>query len=205
MGAKQFRDLPIGAVFVMDRGIETGLSFGLNEPGFRRYVKIGVRKYRAVANATPTYTVGTVHAKVWQPNAQPGEYSPMAGLRVWFDEYNRLADELRIFREVGGTDINYPERLRHARDIAAARLAGYAGQVFPNQTDTEWLAEFFEFEVCGECGWGVDRHAVGPDPLGNRHAYCVDPIPNEFSDLAAVAELTRRMAISTSQEISTSD
>jgi hypothetical protein len=41
-------------------------------------------------------------------------------------------------------------------------------------TDTEWLAQLFEFELCAECGQDADAHTVGLDPLGKRHAWCVD-------------------------------
>lgn len=61
----------------------------------------------------------------------------------------------------------------------------------------QWLAELFEFEVCAECGWDADRHIVSPDPLGNHHAWCADPIPDELSDMDAERELARRVAIST--------
>jgi hypothetical protein len=44
-------------------------------------------------------------------------------------------------------------------------------------TDQQWLELMFEFEFCEECGGDVADHVVGPDPLGNRHAYCLlDPI-----------------------------
>ncbi|MGH3989110.1 MAG: hypothetical protein ACRDTZ_17640 [Pseudonocardiaceae bacterium] len=67
--------------------------------------------------------------KVDQPRAQPDSYMPHDGLRVWLDEYERCVREIDIFRECGGTDINYQENLRWARDAAAARLAGYAARV----------------------------------------------------------------------------
>ena len=67
-----------------------------------------------------------------------------------------------------------------------------------NIADHAWLAEQFEFEVCEECGWGADRHTAGQDPLGLRHAYCNDPLPESLTDEAAVAELTRRMVAATS-------
>lgn len=66
------------------------------------------------------------------------------------------------------------------------------------QTAQQWLEDFFEYESCGECGWGLDQHTVGPDPLGNRHAWCDDPIPEDWSDAHQLAELNRRLAISTS-------
>jgi hypothetical protein len=148
MAPKQFHDLPIGAVFVMDRGIETGLIVGLNEPGYRRYVKTDTRKYLAVGTESPIHQIGTVRAKVWQPCAQPcaqpGKYGAMEGLRVWLNEYDRLREELRIFRVWQGRvgridtdlDTNYPDELRRARDQAAARLAAYASEVL----DLGWLA-----------------------------------------------------------------
>jgi hypothetical protein len=133
--AKKFRDLPTGAVFVMDRGTETGLS---NLSGVYRYVKIAPRRYREVGSGL-AYLIGSVHVEVWQPCAQPGEYSPTDGLQVWLAEYDRLVEELQIFRGVDGADdINYPEKLRRSRDEAAARLAGYAKLVLAN--DPSWLS-----------------------------------------------------------------
>ena len=35
------------------------------------------------------------------------------------------------------------------------------------------LAELFEYELCEECGQDADKHTVGPDPFGNRHAWCM--------------------------------
>lgn len=60
-------------------------------------------------------------------------------------------------------------------------------------TDAQWLAELFEFELCGECGRDADQHTVRLDPVGLRHAWCTDPIPESWTDLAWTAELTRRM------------
>jgi hypothetical protein len=60
-----------------------------------------------------------------------------------------------------------------------------------------WLAELFQYEVCAECGWGADKHRVGPDPLGLPHAYCLDPVPEDLSDDEIQAEMTRRTDIST--------
>ena len=67
-----------------------------------------------------------------------------------------------------------------------------------SDTDHEWLAKQFEFEVCGECGWGASRHTVTSDPLGLRHACCDDPLSEGLTDEAFVTELARRMAASTS-------
>jgi hypothetical protein len=62
------------------------------------------------------------------------------------------------------------------------------------KTDAQWLAELFEFELCGECERDADQHNVGPDALGLRHAYCTDPIPAGLTDADAEAELARRLA-----------
>lgn len=61
-------------------------------------------------------------------------------------------------------------------------------------TDAQWLTELFEFELCGECGRDADQHIVRPDALGLRHAWCTDPIPESWSELATAAELTRRLS-----------
>ncbi len=125
----QFRQLPIGAVFATDRETESSMSLFRGQPGAQRYVKVGNRKYRLTDGQPGDYAVGTVLMAVWQPCAQPGRYSPREGLRVWRDEYARLSDELTLFREFGGTDINYSAFLRQYRDIAAARMASYAREL----------------------------------------------------------------------------
>lgn len=56
---------------------------------------------------------------------------------------------------------------------------GYDPRDDPNHPDFEttdevWLAQMFEFEYCGECGKDADRHVVTIDPLGKRHASCLD-------------------------------
>jgi hypothetical protein len=35
------------------------------------------------------------------------------------------------------------------------------------------IVEGFQFELCSECGSDIDGHLIGPDPLGNAHAYCL--------------------------------
>jgi hypothetical protein len=52
------------------------------------------------------------------------------------------------------TNRNSPEK-RYARELATI-IAG------------------FEFELCDECGKDLSRHVLGPGPLGNAHAFCVD-------------------------------
>lgn len=44
------------------------------------------------------------------------------------------------------------------------------------QTPAEWLADFFEFEYCAECGHDKDRHEVTLSPLGHFFAKCANPI-----------------------------
>lgn len=50
------------------------------------------------------------------------------------------------------------------------------------------LRESFEYEFCEECGLDVQYHAIGPDPIGLPHAYCVspwvrvDPLVHEAAD-----------------------
>lgn len=61
--------------------------------------------------------------------------------------------------------------------------------------DSQWLAEMFEYELCTECGWDADRHTVGPDALGLRHAYCDNPISEELTDAEIETELARRFAL----------
>jgi hypothetical protein len=61
-------------------------------------------------------------------------------------------------------------------------------------TDPEWLAEFFEFELCTSCGRDGDQHTVGRDGFGNRRPICLDPIPDTLDDAAAEQELARRTA-----------
>jgi hypothetical protein len=38
--------------------------------------------------------------------------------------------------------------------------------------EVEFLQDSFEFEDCELCGYGLDGHTIGPDPLGHAHAYC---------------------------------
>lgn len=40
-------------------------------------------------------------------------------------------------------------------------------------SDQEFLSTLFEFEYCAECGQDSDGHFVSPDPLGNKHAWCI--------------------------------
>ena len=45
-------------------------------------------------------------------------------------------------------------------------------------TTTRWEQQVecirigFEYELCDECGQDLNAHLIGPDPLGNAHAYC---------------------------------
>lgn len=43
-------------------------------------------------------------------------------------------------------------------------------------TDPEFLEELFKYEDCNECGKGEEGHLVSDDPLGNLHAWCIDPV-----------------------------
>lgn len=36
----------------------------------------------------------------------------------------------------------------------------------------EALVESFRYEFCDFCDADLDRHTIGPDPLGNAHLYC---------------------------------
>lgn len=58
--------------------------------------------------------------------------------------------------------------------------------------DQEWLLAQFEYELCAECGLDYHDHRVGPDPLGNRHAWCLRPVPDGLSDEEIDAEMVRR-------------
>jgi hypothetical protein len=93
-----------------------------------------------------------------------------------------------------------PEALEQAqarlRSIHEAAPAIMGPDQREPQTDAEWLAELFATEVCGECGWDADRHHVTPDPLGNRHATCDDPLSEDYTEGEADLELIRRIAIS---------
>lgn len=66
-----------------------------------------------------------------------------------------------------------------------------------NQADRQWLAEQFEFEVCEDCGFGVDKHTVARDGLGKRRYLCTDPIPASMPEAQAEALLAQRTATST--------
>lgn len=37
------------------------------------------------------------------------------------------------------------------------------------------IVDGFEYELCEECLGDLDRHLIGPDPLGNPHAWCLSP------------------------------
>lgn len=187
MGAKaQFRDLPIGAVFTMDRGIEAGLSTLLDQPGDRRYVKTADRKYEELGHETARPSqVGTVRVRVWQPRAQPAPYDPFEGLAVWSDEYDRLTGELDIFWRFGGADFNYPAQLRREAHHAAARLAGYARQVLetePQRDDTgkPW--------VCSKC-----LDPVRVDYRSGDHVHLNgQPLCPDFGGRAVITNIYRR-------------
>lgn len=40
--------------------------------------------------------------------------------------------------------------------------------------EVQQLADSFEYELCSNCLGDLDRHLIGPDPLGHAHAYCMD-------------------------------
>jgi hypothetical protein len=37
------------------------------------------------------------------------------------------------------------------------------------------IVESFDYEMCYLCGQDLDRHFIGPDPLGHAHVYCMRP------------------------------
>lgn len=129
----RFRDLEIGAVFLMEHG---GTDL--------RCVKLAHRKYRVITDqpTSTTVTAQSILTVVTQPSAaEPADYAPFDGLRVWHDEVIRLSAEIAIYyvvtRSLGdSSNPNYADRLRRERDIAAARLAAYAGQVLRCQEAT---------------------------------------------------------------------
>jgi hypothetical protein len=44
---------------------------------------------------------------------------------------------------------------------------------------TAWLAEFFQFELCEECGQDEHGHVATTDPLGLPHATCLTDTTTE--------------------------
>lgn len=34
------------------------------------------------------------------------------------------------------------------------------------------IVDMFAYELCAECGQGLDQHVIAPDVLGLPHAYC---------------------------------
>ena len=38
----------------------------------------------------------------------------------------------------------------------------------------------FEYEYCCECGRDINEHMIGPDILGNPHAFCLQPTDEEI-------------------------
>jgi hypothetical protein len=50
-------------------------------------------------------------------------------------------------------------------------------QNIDGQTAEEFLAELFEFELCGECHGDVQDHTASPDPFGKWHAWCTYRAP----------------------------
>jgi hypothetical protein len=67
-------------------------------------------------------------------------------------------------------DENWERRLLTPDLLAAVREILW--QRDDGMNNDEWLATTFEFEDCDACGLGAKAHKVGPDPLGNRHAWC---------------------------------
>ena len=62
-------------------------------------------------------------------------------------------------------------------------------------TEQQTLAEFFEFEVCGECGCGAEQHRVISSSFGPSHPFiqCKFPIAATTSEAEYMTELNRRM------------
>lgn len=38
------------------------------------------------------------------------------------------------------------------------------------------LIDGFQYETCYECQHELDKHVLGPDPLGNPFAFCLIPM-----------------------------
>lgn len=40
--------------------------------------------------------------------------------------------------------------------------------------EVESIADSFRYEDCEVCGQDLDRHTIGPDPLGHAHLFCME-------------------------------
>lgn len=63
----RFRDLPIGAVFTMDRMVESGLIIHRGQPGLQRHRKLSARTYQFDINGRDfRCEVGSINGNVWE-------------------------------------------------------------------------------------------------------------------------------------------
>jgi hypothetical protein len=86
--------------------------------------------------------------------------STAEGVRTW------TADDAEHAREQH-TDAFPDEPITFAEHVPATVVPGLAGE----QVAT--IVEGFQYELCEQCSADIDGHLIGPDPLGNAHAYCL--------------------------------
>lgn len=66
--------------------------------------------------------------------------------------------------------------------------AGEIGDIYALEVKT--IVAMFEYEFCELCGGGLNTHAIGPDPFGHAHLYCLTgeeaaqwpPVPRASGD-----------------------